>query len=334
MRLVTGKGDDTIYFHPRSSEFGVWKDKGGSDTLALADYDVVFDKQFYHDGEALVLDLDGGTLRMPDTAGGRPSIEYLQYLAPAYDTETPDGIRATLEIVIAPQQILGANIAVLGTLGDDDFRAPRHDTPLDGFSEIFGNAGNDSIVLSPTQSYRAFGGDGRDFIRGLGGTDDFIWGGNGHDRLLGKGGDDVIYGDRGADVIRGGAGNDVLYGDGLYMPPRKGFADQIFGGAGDDFIFGGGGGDQLSGGSGRDVFSFFLPMQRLAGPDHITDFNAAEDRLEIDIDTIPGSFRVRVVDGDTLVRFVASSDGYHFKTDIVVLDGVELTKADIQFDVF
>lgn len=329
MRLVTGKGDDTVYFNSWSSEFDVWKDKGGRDTLALTDYDVGFDKQLFHDGEALVLELNGATLRMPDTAAGRASIEYLQYLAPAYDTETPDGIRATLKIVIAPEQIRGANIAVLGTLGDDDFRAPRHDTPLGGFSEIYGNDGNDRILLSPTQSYRAFGGDGRDVIRGTGGAADVISGGNGRDRLLGRSGDDVIYGDRGGDVIRGGGGNDELYGDGLELPPRKGFADKIFGGGGDDFIFGGGGGDQLTGGAGADLFGFSLPLQSLAGPDHITDFNVAEDRLELDTHTIPGSLRVKIVDGDTLVRFVAKGGGYDFKADIVVLDGVELSRADL-----
>lgn len=65
----------------------------------------------------------------------------------------------------------------------------------------------------------------------------------------------------GRDTLSGGAGNDKLYGDG-----------------GADRLIGGDGFDTLTGGTGADVF---VLSRALLGADVITDFNRADDQLEV-----------------------------------------------------
>lgn len=331
MELVTGRGDDVVTFIPWTSDFDVWRDKGGTDTLALFDSYLWWDTGLSHDGSALLLTL-GASLLMPDDPPGTPSIEYLRYLVPVADGDSGSGILATLRIVTDLTTLAGADIAVAGTPDDDRIIAPLLAAPVSGFSEIFGNDGDDLIRLSTMQTYRAYGGMGHDDIRGRGVTDDMISGGNGRDLLLGRGGDDEIHGGRGGDLIRGGDGDDWLYGDGIGYPPRPGYADRILGGAGDDYIFGGGGGDRLTGGSGADNFEFFLPLQVDNALDHITDFDAGADWLTLDVDTRPGRLRVLDQDGDTLIRYVIQEHGEAHRVDIVLLEGVSLSRAEI--DIF
>ncbi|HPF78408.1 MAG TPA: type I secretion C-terminal target domain-containing protein, partial [Alphaproteobacteria bacterium] len=68
-------------------------------------------------------------------------------------------------------------------------------------------------------------------------------------------------GETGNDILIGGAGDDILYGEG-----------------GDDILIGGAGSDDLYGGMGRDTF---VLDQSDGSVDHIYDFNAAEDFLNI-----------------------------------------------------
>ena len=130
-----------------------------------------------------------------------------------------------------------------GTSSDDTIDAKGgHDTVLTG-------AGDDTVK----------GGAGRDKIHGGSGADD----------LRGEGGKDIIRGGSGDDEIHGGDESDTLFGDGG--------ADTIHGDAGDDFIVGGMGDDTMTGGAGADTFVF----TGNSGNDTITDFNVAEDKLDL-----------------------------------------------------
>lgn len=71
-------------------------------------------------------------------------------------------------------------------------------------------------------------------------------------------------------TAQGRGGDDRIYGSDVN--------DTLDGGAGDDLLQGGGGNDSLTGGTGADRFSFIDAF----GNDTITDFNAAEDRIQID----------------------------------------------------
>ncbi|MBF9031176.1 hypothetical protein HKCCE3408_12300 [Rhodobacterales bacterium HKCCE3408] len=78
--------------------------------------------------------------------------------------------------------------------------------------------------------------------------------------LIGSGADDLMTGDARSQVLSGAAGNDT-----------------IDGGAGDDVLLDGRGADRLTGGTGRDVFV----LTNDSGDDTITDFNPAEDLLDL-----------------------------------------------------
>ena len=86
----------------------------------------------------------------------------------------------------------------------------------------------------------------------------------GNNILTSADGNDTISGGDGADLIDSGAGNDTLLG-----------------GSGDDTLSGGSGNDVLTGGSGNDHFVYSLNPLAPVGIDTITDFNSAEDVIDL-----------------------------------------------------
>jgi hypothetical protein len=151
---------------------------------------------------------------------------------------------------------------------------------------ITGGDGDDTLT----------GGNGKDFIFGLGGNDtisggngkDFLFGGDGNDRMNGGNGRDYLWGGNGDDALDGGYGNDYLKGG-------EG-ADTILGGHGYDWLAGNAGIDTLTGGWGCDTFVFDGPRfnngvanptdgirQVVNTPDVITDFDVWDDRVALDM---------------------------------------------------
>ncbi|MFK8185509.1 MAG: calcium-binding protein [Phormidesmis sp.] len=84
--------------------------------------------------------------------------------------------------------------------------------------EINGQGGDDALTVgdlsgSGVKSVIFSGGDGNDFLNGIGTTTPIIAdGGDGNDILIGGLGDDILIGGGGADLLIGGGGNDVLIG--------------------------------------------------------------------------------------------------------------------------
>lgn len=86
-----------------------------------------------------------------------------------------------------------------------------------------------------------------------------------------------------ATVNLGSAGNDKITGtshDDAFLDGLGG-NDTIDGGAGNDKIFGGWGSDYLKGGSGHDTFVFNTAPSS-ANADKISDYNAAQDTIELE----------------------------------------------------
>ena len=194
--------------------------------------------------------------------------------------------------------------ALLGGRGNDVLRGQQGDDRIlggDGFDTLLGDHGRDRLIggdgndsLSGGRmgdvmsgghgADRMFGGHGGDVMRGGLGADRLV-GGAGDDRMWGDAGDDTLDGGSGDDFLSGGSGNDGLDGgigaDRLFGGDgdddlRGGDdADRLVGGAGNDRLDGGAGDDALVGGSGEDVFVF------TEGHDRVSDFETAEDRLEL-----------------------------------------------------
>ena len=106
----------------------------------------------------------------------------------------------------------------LGTTGADRITG----TPDQDFIRAL--AGPD-VVNARGANDRAQGGKGADLVRGAGGNDAYLFGGESGPQLLGP------YTDAGDDVVRGGRGIDQVVGG-----YGQGGVDRVFGGRGDDFI--------------------------------------------------------------------------------------------------
>lgn len=114
----------------------------------------------------------------------------------------------------------------------------------------------------------------------------------------------------------------------LYPALAIGGDDELSGGPGNDWIDGGPGDDLLSGGQGADVF-IFTPWN---GKDLVTDFHAAEDKIDLtafaDIDSVDDL--VTRQQGDNLVIDLSGQDGGEITLQNFVAGDVE----DIQFIFF
>ncbi|MBT4921795.1 MAG: tandem-95 repeat protein [Rickettsiales bacterium] len=113
---------------------------------------------------------------------------------------------------------------------------------------------------------------GSEFGDSLIGTEarDQILAAAGMDSLLGFGGSDYLAGDKGDDVIFGGMDDDaILGGEGN---------DYLDGGIGNDVLISGTGSDKMFGGAGLDKF---IITKSPGATDKITDFNLAEDTLDL-----------------------------------------------------
>ncbi len=101
--------------------------------------------------------------------------------------------------------------------------------------------------------------------------------------------DDIIRGVSVRDIMSGGTGNDRLFG--------LGGNDTLDGGAGFDQIWGGFGNDTLTGGTEADTFFITLFEDAAGQADIITDFNTAEDFIDLQLQgptsfVGPASFQV------------------------------------------
>jgi len=122
----------------------------------------------------------------------------------------------------------------------------------------------------------------------------FLDGGSGADRLMGKRGDDIVRGNGGTDKLYGRDGDDMISGgSGFDFLWGGNGNDQLFGNTGNDFIYGGNGNDRLGGGSssdrlwggaGADVFVFLTDGTTTTNAgqhDVVCDFARGSDRIDL-----------------------------------------------------
>jgi Ca2+-binding RTX toxin-like protein len=101
----------------------------------------------------------------------------------------------------------GGFVTVHGGSGKDDINVDTRG------AKIFGDAGDDRIIDRNTldDGESIFGGDGHDLIIGSD-LNSNLHGGNGNDTLIGGKGDDQLFGDAGNDALKGGDGIDTFFG--------------------------------------------------------------------------------------------------------------------------
>lgn len=170
----------------------------------------------------------------------------------------------------------------------------RAEDGLDGIDTLIsiegirGSAFNDTLTGSDAAFESFEGREGNDTIDGAGGVDradyNHAIAGVRVDLVTGRaqdgyGGTDTlrniedVRGSRFADTITGNAANNTLNGGAGN--------DTLIGNAGNDILIGGAGNDTLLGGAGADIFIFNTAPNSTTNLDRITDFNVADDTIQL-----------------------------------------------------
>lgn len=189
------------------------------------------------------------------------------------------------------------NDTMIGGGGDDRLLGGA------GRNKLFGQSGNDVIIVTGKGGNSILGHDGNDSLRGAG--NDTILGGNGHDRIVVKGGANRITGNNGNDLIQVGGGKNVVSGgNGNDTIAGGNGADRVSGGTGDDRIQGRGGHDTLVADDGDDIVYGGTGSDRLSG-------NNGNDRIfgEDGNDTLNGGNGQDVLGGNRGNDRIQGSDG-------------------------
>jgi Ca2+-binding RTX toxin-like protein len=211
-----------------------------------------------------------------------------------------------------PQVIVGSATLdndIEGGDGDDNITAGK------GKDTIIGGKGKDTIKGGDGDDDIDSGDDDDDIEVGLGKNkikagkgNDKVKGGNDDDDIDGGDDDDNIEAGSGNDTVIGGAGNDTLTGN-----------------EGDDAIEGGLGTNTLIGGAGKDRFIYRTSRQEIqtvAEADFITDFNVAEDVLELSTaafgNLTASSLTLLVITATSAVGSIGSANLLDFTLDTTV----------------
>jgi uncharacterized delta-60 repeat protein len=115
----------------------------------------------------------------------------------------------------------------------------------------------------------------------------YLYGGNGHDSILGGSQNDYLNGHNGSDRLIGNAGNDKLYG-----------------GAGDDTLIGGAGNDAFYGQAGVDIFV----LASGNGSDTIFDFKDGIDKLGLLGSLTYGALTISASGTKTSIRITSTDE--------------------------
>ncbi|GAB4366513.1 MAG: hypothetical protein Kow00121_03960 [Elainellaceae cyanobacterium] len=156
---------------------------------------------------------------------------------------------------------LGDDTYVVDSIGDQIIEAidTGFDTIISSISWTLGEHFDDLTLVG-----NAIVGIGNDLNNAITGNDlnNSLAGRSGNDILIGLGGNDFLSGEAGNDDLQGGSGR-----------------DRIVAGSSNDRIDGGQGKDRVTGGEGKD--KFYIAKARKKDMDIITDFNPADDTIQI-----------------------------------------------------
>ena len=209
----------------------------------------------------------------------------------------------------------------------------------------FGDAEGDQLVHIENLTGSLFhddlwGDDGANVINGMAGNDT-LKGFGGDDTLNGEAGVDTMFGGLGNDTYlvdnfndivqeNGGQGNDTVRTSGSYRLTAgadietlrttndNGSTDSVLSGNGNGNVVigdnghnrlnGGDGNDELTGRGGIDEFRFNTALNAAGNVDRITDFNVADDEIQLDQDIFSSSLGLGNISAGELVIGAAAQD--------------------------
>lgn len=307
MARITVTGSDNVAGGTRSDVFVVDPDNlvsahitdagGKSDTL------LVYDHPGRDAGEFVVIrneliwrNFHGDEVRIALNPDGSSPVEFFEWQRLAADGSP---YTHTTLVLLPGGAIKQSNVTMVGTTGGDIVFGARFATFQDGWSDIYGNAGNDTLTGSNNHQYELYGGKGDDLLLAKGTVETDMTGDAGNDTLKGADGNDWLDGGNGKNRVYGGAGDDFVFGR--------------------DSITGPNGSDTLTGGSGADTFYF---NGGTGGADVITDFQLGTDVLQF-VNISAGSLHEKQVGNDVRVTI----DGL----DTLLLKHITIAELTIDF---
>jgi Ca2+-binding RTX toxin-like protein len=165
-----------------------------------------------------------------------------------------------------------------------------------------------------TDVEHVIGGPRDDVITDLAGTNNFILGGGGNDKIDSGGGVDDVSGGPGNDKIDTGAGNDMAFGnDGNDYMTGGADTDLVLGEAGQDEIKNSPGADTMGGGADFDIVSYSASTQRITadiGGPAAGDGAAGEgDTISGDVEQLMGGAASDTLAGDEDGNLIIGLDG-------------------------
>ena len=221
------------------------------------------------------------------------------------------------------------------------FGSPLDDTLIgnNGANALDGAHGNDTLkgfggadtLLGREEDDLLFGMDADDYLNG-GEGNDTLNGGVGLDTMRGEAGNDTYVVDSAADVIVESAGQGIdtvrasvsyTLGAGVDIETfettdEDGTAainltgnssgNVVLGNDGNNVINGGDGNDELTGFGGEDAFLFNTPLSEEFNIDVITDFNVADDTIQLDDAIFSSSLGLGNISAGELVIGAAAQD--------------------------
>lgn len=251
-----------------------------------------------------------------------PILEVTIKDAGGVDTVTSYQNFTLLDVVENLKLLGSANLNGKGNDGDNTLTGNSGRNSLVGYAgddRLYGGNGADSLNAGEDNDYLS-GGAGNDKLYGEAGADR-LYGDAGDDILVGGDGNDILVDGDGDDEIDGGLGDDTYYlADGndtyrdaggidtMYIGASLGFrglfpieilrltgsgdinfyvigdtiGNTLVGNSGENRLGAGFGNDLLTGGGGEDVFMFNTALNPSTNVDRISDFNVAQDTIELD----------------------------------------------------
>ncbi len=301
--IFGGDGDDSLFGDEGGSLFG----GAGADTFSVSNgVSAFFDKgadvlSFQSDtliAEMNLFDFD------PDLHSFEPNIlnnfalsveitegdAFTKVVLSTPENEGPD-VFLTFNIELAPD--------ARAVTADDFFRVEPVIVNLTSGSDMYPDFSDPTLLPSPHQPVRVFGGDSGDLINSNNARNE-IFGEGGSDHLSGKG------------ALYGGEGFDVIYGS----------SDTLVFGGPDDDILSAGDGSTIETGEGRDRVSVDYGIR--TGTIRVTDFERGQDKLDYLL--LPqDDYGERTVEfggsGDLSIVTVRTEDEHEIIFEITTIDG-------------